>query len=72
MEEKILTPEEIEVIKAAKTLKAYCSDRDCSECILETCNNANFCLVDDGCPEFWDVDELPDTKDLIAPEVPGE
>lgn len=59
MEEKKLTPEEIEVIKAAKTMKAYCNDRDCSGCIFEVSELHNCCVID-SCPEFWDVEELPE------------
>ena len=57
MEEKKLPPEEIEVLKAAKVIKAYSDNVDCSFCVF--CFNG-FCYLGDECPHFWPLDDMPE------------
>ena len=78
MEEKKLTPEEIEVLKAAKVLHNYCSEQNCGKCVFFT-EHTNHgleyvgCAIEDAlCPQDWPLDTMPIMKEIEAPEDLGE
>lgn len=64
----MMTSSDIEAIKAAETIKQYCTDIDCTDCIFNyyggcILHNNNDCDRHDYIPHNWHIDLIKEDVD---------